>query len=320
MSQPKLMDRVRAVARLKHLSYKTEKAYAYYIRRYILYHHKRHPAEMGADEVRQFLTHLAVEREVAASTQNVALNALLFLYRDVLEIALPIVEGAVRAKLPERLPVVFTRDEVRAILAQMTGTHGLIAALLYGAGLRLMDALRLRVKDIDFAANVITVRAGKGEKDRVTMLPGALKQPLAEHLRRIMQLHREDLRIGLGQVELPYALARKYPHAGKEWGWQFVFPAMRVSADPRTGKQRRHHLYESGVQRAFKVARDRACIAKPGSCHALRHSFATHLLEDGYDIRTVQELLGHRDVRTTMIYTHVLNRGGRGVRSPLDSQ
>ncbi len=201
---------------------------------------------------------------------------------------------------------------------QMTGTHLLIASLLYGAGLRLMDALRLRVKDIDFAANVITVRAGKGEKDRVTMLPESLKPDLAEHLRRVWQLHQQDLRLGYGEVELPYALARKYPNAGKEWGWQFTFPATRISVDPRSGRKRHHHLYESGIQRAFKLAQERAGVVKRGSCHTLRHSFATHLLEDGYDVRTIQELLGHADVRTTQIYTHVLNRGGRGVRSPLD--
>ncbi|MDQ3753365.1 MAG: integron integrase [Acidobacteriota bacterium] len=318
MSKPKLLDQVRDVARLKHLSYKTEKAYAYYIKRFILFHQKRHPAEMGADEVRQYLTYLAVEREVAASTQNVALNALLFLYRDVLELPLPLVEGTVRAKLPARLPVVFTRAEVKAIMEQMTGTHLLIASLLYGSGLRLMDALRLRVKDVDFASNMITVRAGKGEKDRVTMLPESLKPALAEHLRRVWQLHQQDLRLGYGEAELPYALARKYPNAGKEWGWQFVFPASRISADPRSGRKRRHHLYENGIQRTFKLARERAGIFKHGSCHTLRHSFATHLLEDGYDVRTIQELLGHADVRTTMLYTHVLNRGGRGVRSPLD--
>jgi len=318
MSKPKLLDQVRDVARLKHLSYKTEKAYVYYIKRFILFHQKRHPAEMGADEVRQFLTHLAVEREVAASTQNVALNALLFLYRDVLEIALPLIERTVRAKLPVRLPVVFTRAEVRAIMGQLTGTHLLIASLLYGAGLRLMDALRLRVKDIDFATNVITVRASKGEKDRVTMLPESLKPALAEYLRRVWQLHQQDLPLGYGEAELPYALARKYPHAGKEWGWQFAFPATKISVNPRSGRKRRYHLYESGIQRALKLAQERAEVVKHGSCHTLRHSFATHLLEDGYDVPTIQELLGHADVRTTMLYTHVLNRGGRGVRSPLD--
>lgn len=318
MTQPKLLDVARAVARLRHLSYKTEKSYLYHIKRYILFHKKRHPSEMGAEEVRQYLTHLAVERNVAASTQNVALNALLFLYRDVLETPLPFVEGVVRAKVPRRLPVVFTRAEVKAILCQMSGTHRLIASLMYGAGLRLMDALRMRVKDVDFENKVITVREGKGGKDRVTVLPEALKQDLTEHLRRVWQTHQSDLRAGLGEANLPYALARKYPNVGKAWGWQFIFPATKISTDPRSGQKHRHHLNEGSIQRALKIAMQRACVSKHGSCHTLRHSFATHLLEDGYDIRTIQELLGHKELSTTMIYTHVLNKGGRAVRSPFD--
>lgn len=319
MSQPKLLDQVRAVARLRHLSSKTEDSYAQYIKRFILFHKKRHPREMASEEISQFLTYLAVERRVAASTQNVALSALLFLYRDVLQLELSRIEGVVRAKVPARLPVVFTRAEVLAILDRLSGTPRLIAGLLYGSGLRVMEALRLRVKDLDFSISQINVRAGKGEKDRVTILPQGLQPLLREHLRSVCQMHRQDLRNGYGETQLPYALSRKYPNAGKDWSWQFVFPGTRISVDPRTGHKGRHHLFETGIQRALKRATLEAGIYKHGSCHTLRHSFATHLLEAGYDIRTIQELLGHKDVSTTMIYTHVLNRGGKGVRSPLDS-
>ena len=318
MNKPKLLDQVRAAARLRHLSLRTEEAYCDWIRRFILFHHKRHPAEMGGDQIRQFLTHLAVEANVAASTQNQALCALLFLYRDVLRVELLCVEGIERAKRPARVPVVFTRQEVEALLAQLTGTSRLISSLLYGSGLRLMEALRLRIKDVDFDYQQITVRSGKGEKDRRTILPRPLAEPLRLHLARVKPLHEQDLREGCGSVHLPYALARKYPHAGREWVWQYVFPSAHLSADPREGIARRHHASPDSVQRAVKRALRRAGIAKHGGCHTLRHSFATHLLEDGYDLRTIQELLGHADVRTTMIYTHVLNKGGRGVRSPLE--
>lgn len=313
-----LLDQVRAVARLKHLSLRTEEAYVRIIKRFILFHGKRHPETMGAPEIETYLTYLAIDRHVAASTQNVALSALLFLYRDVLQLELPQLEGIVRASRPSRLPVVFTREEVRVLLSQLSGTHWLMASLLYGSGLRLMECVRLRVKDIDFAYHQITVRDGKGAKDRVTMLPQTLHTPLQRQLARTRLLHEEDLEAGHGSVYLPHALARKYPGADHEWSWQYVFPAAQRSRDPRTGMIRRHHLGEDGLQRAVKQALRQSGITKTGSCHTLRHSFATHLLEDGYDIRTVQELLGHKDVKTTMIYTHVLNRGGRAVRSPLD--
>jgi integron integrase len=313
-----LLDQVRIVARLKHFSLKTEQAYLHWIKRFIHFHHTRHPRDMGEEEIREFLTNLVVERRVSASTQTVALSALLFLYRDVYKRDLPYVNQIERAKPYKSLPVVFTRSEVDTVLAHLFGTNLLIAGLLYGAGLRLMEALRLRVKDIDFAANQITIREGKGMKDRVTMLPGALKHSLQEHLDRVKVLHKKDLADGYGHVYLPSALARKYQNASSEWAWQYVFPALNRSKDPRSNSLRRHHVSPEGLQRAVRRAIRVAEIAKNGSCHTFRHSFATHLLEDGYDIRTVQELLGHKDVRTTMIYTHVLNRGGRGVRSPLD--
>jgi integron integrase len=314
----KLLDDVRTVARLRHFSLRTEESYTSWIRRYIIFHHKRHPNEMGADEIHAFLADLAVNRLVSASTQTVALSALLFLYRDVLGVELKYVEAIERARPSTRLPVVFNREEVRAVLAHLNGTHHLVASLLYGAGLRLLDALRLRIKDIDFAMHQITVREGKGGKDRVTMLPQSLATPLDEHVARRRLQHASDLQAGSGTVYLPYALAAKYPAAASEWKWQYVFVAPHFSIDPRSGARRRHHFSEQSVQRAVRQAVIRAGIDKAGSCHTFRHSFATHLLEDGYDIRTVQELLGHKDVRTTMIYTHVLNRGGRGVRSPLD--
>ena len=319
-NRPRLLDRVRAAIRVKHYSRRTEKAYVGWIRRFVLFHGKRHPATLGAAEVTAFLSHLAVQRRVSASTQNQALCALLFLYREVLEMDLPWLDGLVRAKRPQRVPVVLDRAEVRALLAHLQGTPWLVASLLYGAGLRLLEAMRLRVKDVDFQRREIVVRDGKGAKDRRTLLPGSVRRPLAEHLRRVRRQHVADLAAGRGEAPLPVSLARKYPAAGREWGWQWVFPATRHYRDPVTGRRRRHHLHESVVQRAVKRAAREAGLVKPATCHTLRHSFATHLLEAGYDIRTIQELLGHRDVSTTMIYTHVLNRGGRGVRSPLDEE
>ena len=317
--KPRLLDRVRTAARLRHYSRRTEAAYVAWIRRYIFFHGKRHPAEMGAAEVTGFLSSLAVDSHVAASTQNQALGALLFLYRDVLELDLPWLDGVVRAKRPERLPVVLTREEVAAILLPLTGVPRLMASLLYGSGLRLLECCRLRVQDIDFARNQIVVRGGKGDKDRVTMLPASVKTDLARHLQTVRAQHERDLQQGAGWVELPTALARKYPNAGREWVWHWVFPATRPYRHPETGQWRRHHLHESVLQRVVKDAARRAGIPKRATPHTLRHSFATHLLEDGRDIRTVQELLGHRDVTTTQIYTHVLNRGPSGVKSPIDT-
>jgi len=316
--KPRLLDRVRQALRARHMSRRTEEAYVAWIRRFIFFHDKRHPAEMGAAEVTKFLTSLAVDGQVAASTQNQALSALLFLYKDVLEVDLPWLDGIVRARRPERLPVVLNRDEVRALFQRLDGVSRLMASLLYGAGLRVLECCRLRVQDLDFATNQIVVRGGKGDKDRVTMLPGIVKAGLLEHLEDVRAQHRHDLVAGAGWVELPTALMRKYPNAGREWVWQWVFPATRIYRDRLTGQRRRHHLHESVLQRAVKAAVRQAGLAKRASPHTLRHSFATHLLEDGHDIRTVQELLGHRDVTTTMIYTHVLNRGPAAVRSPAD--
>ena len=316
--KPKLLDQVRHAIRTRHYSYMTEKAYIGWIKRFIFFHNKRHPAEMGEQEIARFLSSLASESHVSASTQNQALNALLFLYHKVLEKKIGLIQGVVRAKRPRRLPVVLTKEEVKRVLSCMTGTPWLMALLLYGAGLRLMECCRLRVKDVDFSRNQIVVRAGKGDKDRYTMLPAAAKDPLLRHLQAVKRQHEEELRQGLGRVSLPDALERKYPNAGKEWGWQWVFPATNHYIDRLTGEKRRHHLHESVLQKAVKDARLMAGISKPAGPHTMRHCFATHLLEDGYDIRTVQELLGHTDVSTTMIYTHVLNRGGRGVRSPVD--
>jgi len=315
---PKLLDQVRGKIRLKHYSIRTEQAYVDWIKRFILHFDKRHPRELGAPEVEAFLTHLAVAGNVAAATQNQAKSALLFLYREVLETELPWLDNVERARTPKRLPVVLTREEVQGVLGRLTGTHWLIASLLYGAGLRIMEALRLRVKDVEFSRREILVRDGKGFKDRVTMLPAALAAPLVEHLERVKALHGRDLAAGRGAVYLPYALERKYPGAARDWAWQYVFPSANLSADPRTGIERRHHLQDQAVQRAMRQAVRDAGVNKPATPHTLRHSFATHLLEGGYDIRTVQELLGHADVSTTMIYTHVLNKGGRGVTSPLD--
>jgi len=316
--KPKLLDQVRQAIRTRHYSPRTEETYVGWIKRFIFFHDKRHPAEMGEAEIAAFLSSLACESHVSASTQNQAFNALLFLYQQVLQRKIGLIEGVVRAKRPRRLPVVLTKEEVGRLLACLEGAPWLMAMLLYGAGLRLMECCRLRVKDIDFSKNQIVVRAGKGNKDRYTMLPAATKDPLLRHLQAMKRQHEEDLRQGLGRVSLPDALERKYPNAGKEWGWQWVFPATSHYTDQVTGEKRRHHLHESVLQKAFKDARLKAGIWKPAGPHTMRHSFATHLLEDGYDIRTVQELLGHTDVATTMIYTHVLNRGGRGVRSPAD--
>lgn len=316
--KPRLLDQVREQIRVRHYSIRTEEAYVDWCRRFILWHGKRHPREMGAAEVEAFLTYLATERHVSASTQNQAKSALLFLYKEVLHIELPWLDEVVQAKVGERLPIVLTPAEVRALLHELNGTMWLVASLLYGTGMRLLEGLRLRVKDVEFARREIIVRAGKGNKDRVTVLPENLIQPLQAQLQRAKRLHDQDLADGLGEVYLPDALARKYPNAGKSWGWQYVFPSVRRSLDPRSGKERRHHLYEQTIQKAVSIAAKRARIVKPVSPHVLRHSFATHMLQAGYDIRTVQELLGHADLNTTMIYTHVLNRGGSAVRSPLD--
>lgn len=289
-----------------------------WIRRFVRYHGTRHPRELGAPEVARFLSMLAIERRVSASTQNQALSAILFLYREVLGEPLPWVEGIVRARVPLRLPTVLTRDEVRALLAELRGRERLVVTLLYGAGLRLMECLTLRVRDIDFGAGRIVVRGGKGRKDRPVPLPTSVRSTLMRHLEATRALHARDVAAGAGEAPLPNALLRKFPTAGREWRWQYVFPATRQYVERGTGKRRRHHLHESVVQRAVRLAAERAGLSKRVSCHTFRHSFATHLLEDGYDIRTIQELLGHKDVRTTMIYAHVLNRGGRGVRSPAD--
>ncbi|MFO1428904.1 MAG: integron integrase [Candidatus Competibacteraceae bacterium] len=316
--EPKLLDQVRDLIRLKHYSIRTEQAYLSWIRRFILFHHKRHPKEMGKPEIEAFLTHLAVQENVAASTQNQAMNAILFLYRYVLKQDLDWLEDVTRAKRPARLPVVLTVSDVQAVLARLEGQYWVMASLLYGSGLRLMECLRLRVQDLELTRRELIVRDGKGAKDRITLLPDKLIQPLQTQLERVKALHQQDLQQGFGAVYLPDALERKYPNANREWAWQYVFPADKRSIDPRSGVERRHHLGETALQQAVRNAVRQAGIDKPASCHTLRHSFATHLLANGYDIRTVQELLGHKDVRTTMIYTHVLNRGGKGVRSPLD--
>lgn len=315
---PKLLDQLRDRLRLKHYSLRTEVQYVQWVRRFILFHDKRHPREMGVKELEAFLTHLAVKGKVAAATQNQALSALLFLYREVLEMPLPWLDDVVRAKRSARLPVVLTRNEVHAVLARMDGTQGLMARLLYGTGMRLMECVRLRVKDVDFERAEILVRDGKGAKDRVTMLPQSLIPALQEHMQRRRLLFEDDLAKGMAAVYLPDALERKYPNAATEWGWQYIFVAGSYSVDPRSGAQRRHHMDEKLLQRAMKKAVLASGLSKLATPHTLRHSFATHLLQAGYDIRTVQELLGHAHVATTMIYTHVLNKGGRGVVSPLD--
>ncbi len=316
---PRLLDQVRIAIRARHHSPRTEKAYVGWIRRYILFHGKHHPQDLGAAEIAAFLSHLATRGRVSASTQNQALSSLLFLYREVLRSGVAGLGEIVRAKRPVRLPTVLTRAEVEALLAHMSGVPRLVAALLYGGGLRLLEALQLRVKDVNLERYEILVRDGKGQKDRVTMVPELVKEPLRAHLTRVRSQHESDLARGLGCAPMPAALARKYPAAEREWGWQWVFPAARFYRDAATGKRHRHHLHESVIQKAVREAALRARISRPASPHALRHSFATHLLEAGYDIRTIQELRGHSDVTTTMIYTHVLNRGGHGVRSPFDS-
>ncbi len=314
-----VLARVHSAVRTRHYSRRTEKAYLGWIVRFISFNRGRDPRELGADQVKEFLSRLAVNGNVAASTQNQAFSALLFLYRDVLGAKLQGLETTERAKRPERLPQVLSAGEVRAVLSHLRGRMLTMASLLYGSGLRLLECARLRIKDIDFERSEITVRDGKGRKDRVTVLPARVAARLRAHIEKVRRLHDGDLLVGAGHVAMPDALARKYPSASREWAWQWVFPAARLYADPATGERRRHHVHESVLQRSFREAVRSSGIAKPATCHTLRHSFATHLLESGYDIRTIQELLGHSDVSTTMIYTHVLNRGGRGVRSPIDS-
>ena len=316
--KPKLLDQVRDVIRRKHYSIRTEQAYIDWIKRFIIYHGKRHPGEMAEGEVAEFLTHLARHLNVAASTQNQALSALLFLYKEVLKHEIGWLQKVERAKKPPKLPVVLSRAEVKQIFGHLHGVPKLMAGLLYGSGLRLMECVRLRIKDIDFELAQITVRDAKGGKDRITMLPLNMSEPLRRHLLRVKAQHEQDLEDGFGSVHLPFALARKSPKAAREWPWQYAFPSSRLSIDPRNGEKRRHHIAEGLLQSALKRAVDAAGIVKRANCHSLRRSFATHLLSKGYDIRTVQELLGHKDVSTTMIYTHVLNRPGIGVKSPLD--
>jgi len=317
-AKPKLLDQLRDRIRLKHYSRRTEDVYLDWAKRYILYHNKRHPQEMGKKEIEGFLTYLATERQVAAATQNQAKAALQFLYKEVLEIQLPWLDEVEQAKKPKRLPVVLTEKEVHSLLAHVPQAYALLARLMYGTGMRLLEGLRLRVQDLDFERAELLIREGKGGKDRVTMLPQSLLKPLQEHLKQVRQAHEQDLLKGYGEVWLSESVARKYPNAGREWVWQYVFPSARLSVDPRSGVTRRHHLDEKGLQRAIKQAAVDAGLTKNVTPHTLRHSFATHLLQAGYDIRTVQELLGHKDVQTTMIYTHVLNKGGMGVMSPLD--
>ena len=314
----KLLDRARYRIRLKGYSIRTEQSYVSWIRRFILFHNKRHPQDMGKSEIEAFLTHLAVNRHVSSSTQNQAFNALLFLYRNVLDIEFPENINAYRSKRPVRLPTVLKKAETLKIISMVTGFHQIMVKILYGSGLRAIEVLRLRVKDIDFDMNQIIVRDGKGKKDRATMLPDNIKDTLRTHLVFLKQMHENDLSKGFGRVYLPYALAKKYKNADTEFVWQYVFPAKTISIDPRSGIKRRHHIHQSSLNKVVKKAAKMVRINKLISCHTFRHSFATDLLLDGYDIRTVQELLGHKDVRTTMIYTHVLNRGGKAVKSPLD--
>jgi integron integrase len=317
-NKPKLLDQVRQLMRLRHYSLRTEEVYVGWMRRYILFHGKRHPRDLGEEDVSKFLSSLAIEGRVAASTQNQALNALLFLYKEVLHHDLGFIVNAVRVKRPPKVPVVLSPTEVRAVLAQLSGQYRLMGQLLYGSGLRLLECLRLRVKDVDLEYLHIAVREPKGGKERKTILPVSLAAALREHLEKVKRRHEEDVAAGFGGVHLPGALERKLPNASREWPWQYVFPSERRSIDPRTGIERRHHVNEKNLQNAMRVAVRKARISKAASCHTLRHCFATHLLENGYDIRTVQELLGHKDVSTTMIYTHVLNKPGIGVKSPLD--
>ncbi len=317
-SRPRLLDTVREAVRVRHYSRRTEKAYVRWIRQFVKFHHMRHPRDMGQKEVTAFLTHLAVVRKVSASTQNQALSALVFMYRHVLGHELPWLDDLVRAKRRRKIPVVLSRGETQRVLAQLDGDNLLVASLLYGSGLRLLEALRLRIKDVDLERLELQVRDGKGGKDRITVLPEALVRPLRDQIQRSLKQHAADLARGTGSVAVPRALEAKYPRVAWEPGWQWVFPATRHYFHRESGRRRRHHLHESVVQRAVHTAVRLAGITKPASCHTFRHSFATHLLESGYDIRTIQELLGHKNVATTMIYTHVLNRGGRGVKSPLD--
>lgn len=317
-AKPRLLDQVRQAIRTRHYSPRTERAYVAWVRRFILFHKKRHPREMGGEEVSSFLTDLAVRQRVSPSTQTQALSALLFLYREVLRQPLDWVDDITRARAPRRIPVVLTRDEVRAVMNQLSGVNWLMASLLYGAGLRLRECVQLRVKDVDIQTRQIVVRAGKGGKDRVTVLPSISESQLREHLKRMWQQHREDMKRGAGWVTLPHQLSRKYRNSARSWPWQWLFPATRLYRDRETGQMRRHHIHETVIQRAVKEAVVKAGIGKPASCHTLRHSFATHLMEDGSDVRTIQELLGHKDLSTTMIYTHVLNRGALGVTSPAD--
>ena len=316
--KPKLLDRVRWHLRVKHYSLRTEELYLQWIRRFILFHEKRHPAEMGEEEIAAFLSHLAIHGRVAASTQNQAFSALLFLYQQVLDRKLDYLAGVERVKRPPKLPVVLTKKEAQAVIAHLSSDYRLMAELLYGSGLRLLECLRLRVKDIDFGYDQITVRDGKGLRERITLLPARLKRPLQEHLQRVREIHRRDLARKGGAVYLPFALKRKYPKAARDWRWQWVFPAGKLSIDPRSGETRRHHVHEKNLQNAVKQAIYATGVPKAASCHTFRHSFATHLLENGYDIRTVQELLGHKDLATTMIYTHVCNKPGLNIRSPID--
>lgn len=317
--EPRLLDQIRDALRRRHYSYRTEKAYLQWARRFILFHDKRHPQEMGEPEVAAFLTHLAVNRRISASTQNQALNAILFLYKQVIGRDIGLIQGVVRAKRPGRLPVVMTREEVQTVLRRLSGRDWLLACLMYGAGLRVMECLRLRVKDLDFGLNQIVVRDGKGQKDRVTPLPALIIPALRQQIEEVRRTRENDLADGYGEVSLPFALARKYPNAARELPWWYIFPASQRSRDPYSGRTKRHHLDDSAIQRAVKQAVRATGILKPVSCHSFRHSFATHLLATGHDIRTIQQLLGHQDVRTTMIYTHVLGRGAQGVASPVDS-
>lgn len=314
----KLLEQVSDAIRVKHYSYRTEKTYVEWIRRYILFHNKRHPKDMGAQEIQAFITHLATERSVSASTQNQALSAILFLYRHVLQMEIDLPPELIRAQKSKTLPVVLTHQEAMTVIGRMTGVPQLMTKVLYGSGLRLTECLRLRVKDIDFGSHQIIVRDGKGENDRATVLPDSLIPALENHLKTVQAIHQKDLKDGFGESSLPYALSKKYPNAAKEWMWQYIFPASVRSIDPVSKKTKRHHIDPSVLQKAIRQSALSSGITKPVSPHVFRHSFATHLLQSGYDIRTIQELLGHKDVKTTMIYTHVLQRGGLAVRSPLD--
>ncbi|HBB18351.1 MAG TPA: integron integrase [Syntrophus sp. (in: bacteria)] len=316
--KPKLLDQLREAMKSRHYSHRTVETYCHWVKRFIFFHNVRHPAEMAEPEINAFLTHLAVKDKVSSSTQNQALSALLFLYRYVINRKIGDLGEVIRARRPTRLPVVMAREEVKAVLSHLSGDKWLMASLMYGAGLRLMECLRLRIQDIDFSRNEITVRDGKGAKDRITMLPELLKQPLRSHLAEAKTIHEKDIKAGWGSVLMPDALDRKYPNAPREWRWQWVFPQESRWKNTRTGEEGRHHVHETLIQRAVREAVLKAGIVKHIGCHTFRHSFATHLLEDGYDIRTIQELLGHKNVNTTMIYTHVLNKGGYGVRSPID--